>query len=197
MRVPQFLGSDAKKGTHITFFGGILGVQKGGPKRAIFFVPLCGGRAKRAEKASCGETVVQKDVSWRLRFFSAPLRVSGPFRCFKFKASLKGAEKKRTLKKHPFGQPFLRTTPSPFLWRTPRLLFLEVASCLARSHRFSLLTEKMLRGIASAGECMTPLSEQKRHIKLLHIKPFSVRPGHRSSRSGIRTTRFMFLGFRG
>ena len=27
------------------------------------------------------------------------------------------AEKKRTLQKHPFGQPFLRTMPSPLLWR--------------------------------------------------------------------------------
>ena len=33
------------------------------------------------------------------------------------RANLKGAEKKRTLQKHPFGQPFLRTTPSPLLWR--------------------------------------------------------------------------------
>ena len=27
-------------------------------------------------------------------------------------------EKKETLQKHPFGRPFLRTTPSPLLWRT-------------------------------------------------------------------------------
>ena len=31
--------------------------------------------------------------------------------------NLKGAEKKRTLQNYPFGQPFLRTTPSPLLWR--------------------------------------------------------------------------------
>ena len=31
--------------------------------------------------------------------------------------NLEGPEKKRTLQKHPFGQPFLRTTPSPLLWR--------------------------------------------------------------------------------
>ena len=49
-------------------------------------------------------------ISWRL---SAPLRLSCVLR-----ANLKGAEKKRTLQKHPFGQPFLRTTPSPLLWRT-------------------------------------------------------------------------------
>ena len=57
-----------------------------------------------------------KGCFWRVRFFSAPIKA---FRCFK-RATLKGAEKKRTLQKHPFGQPFLRTTPSPLLWRTPK-----------------------------------------------------------------------------
>ena len=71
----------------------------------------CGGslkseRAKGAEKASRGETVV--------RFFSAPLRFSGVLR-----ANFTGEEKQRTLQKRPFGRPFLRTTPSPLLWRTP------------------------------------------------------------------------------
>ena len=33
--VPHFLGKDAKKGTHISFWGGFLG-QKGGSTRAIF-----------------------------------------------------------------------------------------------------------------------------------------------------------------
>ena len=37
--------------------------------------------------------------------------------------TLRGAEKKRTLKKHPFGRPILRTTPSPLLWRA--LTFLK------------------------------------------------------------------------
>ena len=69
-----------------------------------------------------GEGVVQrngcpKGCFWRVRFFFAPLRfaldISGVVR-----ANLKGAEKKQTLQKHPFGQPFLRTTPSPLLWRT-------------------------------------------------------------------------------
>ena len=37
------------------------------------------------------------------------------------RAKLKGAEKKRTLQHHLlFGQPFLRTTPSPLLWHTLR-----------------------------------------------------------------------------
>ena len=37
---------------------------------------------------------------------------------------------------------------------------------------------------------------EKAHKTVAH-KTFSGRPGHRSSRSGIRTKRFMFLGFRG
>ena len=36
-------------------------------------------------------------------------------------ANLKGAEKKRTLQKHPFGQTFLRTMLSPLLWRALNL----------------------------------------------------------------------------
>ena len=34
--------------------------------------------------------------------------------------TLKRAEEKRNLQKHPFGQPFLRTTLSPLLWRAPQ-----------------------------------------------------------------------------
>ena len=56
-----------------------------------------------------------KECFWRVRFFSAPLRFSGPSSVLR--ENLKGAEKKRTLQKHPFGQPLLRTTPSPLLWR--------------------------------------------------------------------------------
>ena len=73
------------------------------------------GHAKGAGKGSCGETVVQKGVFGE-SVSSLPPQVfqdlSGVLR-----ANLKGAEKKRTLQKHPFGQPFLRTTPSPLLWR--------------------------------------------------------------------------------
>ena len=43
------------------------------------------GRAKGAAKGSCGETVVQKGVFGESVFFSAPLRFSGPFMCFKSK----------------------------------------------------------------------------------------------------------------
>ena len=58
------------------------------------------------------------------RYFSCKFRV-GPFRgsvAGRGVLKLKGAEKKRTLQKHPFGQPFLCTTPSPLLSRAPKLL---------------------------------------------------------------------------
>ena len=48
-----------------------------------------------------------------------PLRFSSVLR-----ANFKRAEKKRTLQKHPFGRPFLRTTLSPLLWCAPNLGFL-------------------------------------------------------------------------
>ena len=47
----------------------------------------------------------------RVRLFSALLRFA-----LKTPENLKRAEKKRTLQKHPLGQPFLRTTPSPSPW---------------------------------------------------------------------------------
>ena len=58
-------------------------------------------RRRRAEKRS------SKRVFWRVRFFSSHLRFSGVF-----SANLTGAEKKRTLQKHPFRRPFPCTTPS-------------------------------------------------------------------------------------
>ena len=67
----------------------------------------------RARQRS-GEGVVRRNgcpkaCFWRV-CFSAPLRFLGVLR-----ANLKGAEKKRTLQKRPFGQSFLCTTPSPLL----------------------------------------------------------------------------------
>ena len=58
-----------------------------------------------------GEGVVRgngcpKGCFWRVRFFSVPLRFA-----LKTPKNLEGTEKKRTLQKHPFGQPFPRTTP--------------------------------------------------------------------------------------
>ena len=72
----------------------------------------------RASQRS-GEVVVRgngcpKGCFWRVRFFSVPLEVA-----LTTPTNLKGTEKKRTLEKHPFGQPFPRTTPSLHLQRTP------------------------------------------------------------------------------
>ena len=55
-----------------------------------------------------------KDRFWRVRFFSAPL-----WSALETSENFKVAEKKRTLQKRSFGQPFLRTTPSLLIWRTP------------------------------------------------------------------------------
>ena len=57
-----------------------------------------------------------KGCFWRVHFFSAPLRFA--LKTPESPENLKGAETKRTLQEHPFGQPFLRTTPSPLLWST-------------------------------------------------------------------------------
>ena len=68
-----------------------------------------------------GEGVVQrfrrrnscpKGCFWRVRVLSAPLRFA-----LRHLKTLRGQRRKRTLQKHPFGQAFLRTTPSPLLWR--------------------------------------------------------------------------------
>ena len=84
--------------------------------------PVNSNQPKGARQRS-GEGVVRrngcsKGSFWRVLFFSAPLRFSGPL---SLRTNLKGAEKKWTLQKHPFGEPFLRTTPSPLLWRTLNL----------------------------------------------------------------------------
>ena len=68
-------------------------------------------RRRRAEKP------LSKRVFLESPFLLCPLKVFRTFQVF-LRTNLKGAEKKRTLQKHPFGQPFLRTTPSPLLWRT-------------------------------------------------------------------------------
>ena len=102
-----------------TFVGGFMGRPWRAENRESALVgalvgPLVGGlvgpsrerRRRRAEKWS------SKRVFWRVRFLSVPLRFSSVLN-----ANLKGAEKKRTLRKHLFERPFLRTTPSPLLWR--------------------------------------------------------------------------------
>ena len=102
-----------------------IGFKHGGKQTEGNDTCLATGMTTLRVRQRSGEGVVRrngcpKGCFWRVRFFSAPLRFSGPFRCFKRKPreKLKRAEKKRTLQKHPFGQPFLRTTPSPLFWRT-------------------------------------------------------------------------------
>ena len=74
--------------------------------------------APKERRRCCVEKRLCRRCFWRVFFFSAPLRFSGVLR-----ANLKGAEKKRTLQKHSFGQPFLLTTPSPLLWCIPKITF--------------------------------------------------------------------------
>ena len=52
----------------------------------------------------------QKGIFERVDLFSAPLRFA-----LTTLENLKGSEKKQTLQKTLFGQPFLRATPSPLL----------------------------------------------------------------------------------
>ena len=51
-------------------------------------------------------------------FLLCPLKVCS-LNGLKDPGNLKGTENKRALQKRRFGQPFLRTTPSPLLWRAP------------------------------------------------------------------------------
>ena len=62
-------------------------------------------RRRRAEKQ------LSKRVFLDSPFLLCPLKV---FRCSESKPL--GGREEMTLQKHPFGQPFLRTTPSPLLW---------------------------------------------------------------------------------
>ena len=73
-----------------------------------------------------GEGVVRrngcpKGCLWRVRFFFCPLKVCS-LNTLRGPENRRGAEKKRTLQRHPFGQPFLRTTPSPLLWRALKFI---------------------------------------------------------------------------
>ena len=68
-------------------------------------IPIWGCR-KESEKASCGETVVQKGELERPFFLSEDLLIA----TVHLKTLFVGAEKKRTLLRDgPFGQPFLRS----------------------------------------------------------------------------------------
>ena len=83
--------------------------------------PSCKHVAYIRVRQRSGEGVVRrnrcpKGCFCRVRCFSALLR-------FKTPEDLNGAEKQWTLQKHPFGQRFLRMTPSPLLWRAPSVAF--------------------------------------------------------------------------
>ena len=80
------------------------------PEKLLLAAVLWRG-AKGAEKASCGETVVQNAKMDS----KIPSMKSMVFRCLR--ASLKEQRRKRTLQKHHFGRPFPHTMPSPILWR--------------------------------------------------------------------------------
>ena len=77
----------------------------------------------RARQRS-GEGVVRrngcpKGVFLESPFLLCPLEVCSE-NTWKVLKTLRGQRRNRTLQKHPFGQPFLRTTPSPLLWHTPK-----------------------------------------------------------------------------
>ena len=75
------------------------------------------GGAPKERRRRRAETWLSKRVFLECPFLLCPLKVFRTLQLF-LRTNLKGAEKKRTLQKHPFGQPKLRTTPSPLLWRT-------------------------------------------------------------------------------
>ena len=126
-----------------------------------------------------GEGVVRrngcpKGCFWRVRFFSARLRFS--LKHLKGPENLKGAEKKRTLQKHPFGQPFLRTTPSPFLWR---------------SLNFSVSVMSFGRMVLR-NYCLSGMFRRSASLAIAHLKSFAAIPSVSLVQLG-RTNRNVFL----
>ena len=80
--------------------------------------------APKERRRRCAEKQYSKRVFWEIPFFLCPLiklRFATKTSEILEGATSRGPEKKRTLQKHPSGRPFLRTTPSPLLWRTPNL----------------------------------------------------------------------------
>ena len=73
--------------------------------------------SKAHDREGCGADSTAEKRSSKRVFLESPFLLF-PLRVFSvLRASLNGAEKKRTLQNHNFGRPFPRTTPSPLLWR--------------------------------------------------------------------------------
>ena len=121
-------------------------------------------RAKGAVKASCGETVAQKRAFGK-SVSSLPLEgfqdLSGVLR-----ANLKGAEKKRTLQTHPFGQSFLRRTPSPLLWRTLKLASFFVGDVILANSELTAISLATPRSWERDQKWKFPKSGQERVQKV-------------------------------
>ena len=74
---------------------------------------IISGGAPKERRRSHVERRSSKRVFLESPFLLFPLKL---FKCFKGKPY--GGREERTLQKHPFGRPFLRTSSSPLLWRT-------------------------------------------------------------------------------
>ena len=68
-------------------------------ERSLHDGPMLFGGAPKERRSRRAEKRSSKRVFWRVRFFSSHLGFPSVFR-----ANLTGAEKKRTLQKHPFGE---------------------------------------------------------------------------------------------
>ena len=88
------------------------------PTKTQFRVCFLSECAKGAERASCGETVVQKGVLGESAFFSASLRFA-----LKTPESLRIHWENCAVHFRVLDGRFSRTTPSPLLWRTPIIDF--------------------------------------------------------------------------
>ena len=76
--------------------------------------------------------------------------LESPFLLCTLKVFRKEAERKRTLQKHPFGQPFLRTTPSLLLWCTLTKVPQSSAKPLGFCRRFCR-TSRIVKSLLEKG----------------------------------------------
>ena len=90
------------------FHPGLSPCQNATLPHGTWFMPNMGAR-QRSGEGVVWRNGLSKRVFWESPFLLCPLKVFRTFQVF-LRANLKGTEKKRTLQRHPFGQPFLRTT---------------------------------------------------------------------------------------